>query len=406
MIILPDLRHITTLIVEHAHRICFHQGVRSTLAFLSSEYLVRRRTVQRIVQSCTRCRRYKALPYQQTEGALPEFRTQPSRSFERVGIDYFGPLHIDDGSKVWGLLITCATSRAVHLEVVKSQSTDDLQIALRRFFALRGTPSLVVSDNAKSFRKILGLLPSSVKWRYIPESSPWWGGFWERLVGSVKAAMKVTLHQCHLTHEELVVVFYELAMQLNLRPLTEDITDGLLTPAHFLFGITHIQGVISPTVDPAANLQRAWRNRKRVAEHLIKRWTDEYLQTLRAWNTRSDSRPVRTPHVGEIVLVQGEGRRGRWPLGRIQSLIPARDGVARAAVIALRGRLTRRPVSKLFRLEAYPDDAASAATSLPSDPSPEPRTRNPDVEHVPVPSTHHQTTRAGRHVRPVNRYES
>ena len=141
VIILPDLRYITALIIDHAHSLCFHQGVRSTLALLSSEYLVRRRTVLRVVQTCTRCRRYRALPYTQTQGALPSFRTQPSRSFESIGIDYFGPLHVDDACKVWGLLITCATTRAIHLEVVRSQSTEDLQSALRRFFAIRGPDS-------------------------------------------------------------------------------------------------------------------------------------------------------------------------------------------------------------------------------------------------------------------------
>ena len=311
VIILPDLRYITTLIIDHFHSLSFHQGVRSTLALLSSEYLVRRKTVQRVVQTCTRCRRYRALPYTQTQGALPSFRTEPSRSFESIGLDYFGPLHVDDACKVWGLLITCATTRAIHLEVVRSQSTEDLQSALRRFFAIRGTPSLIVSDNAKSFHKILGLLPASVRWRYIPEASPWWGGFWERLVGSVKAALKITLHQCHLTHDELVTLFYELAMHLNMRPLTEDVTDGLLTPAHFLFGVTHIQGVISPSVNPTTALDRAWRNRKRVAEHLIKRWTDEYLQTLRAWSTSPRGRAIRVPSRRSCA-----GARGRqpWPL--------------------------------------------------------------------------------------------
>ena len=352
VIILPELHHITKLLVEHAHRLCFHQGVRSTLTLLAAEYLVRRKTVRRIVQDCTKCRRYRAQPYQQTEGGLPEFLTQPSRSFENVGIDYFGPLHVDNDSKVWGLLITCATTRAIHLEVVRSQSTEDLQAALRRFFALRGHPSLIVSDNAKSFHKILGLLPAGTKWRYIPEASPWWGGFWERLVGCVKAAMRTTLHQCHLTHDELVIVFYELAMHLNLRPLTEDVTDGVLTPAHFLFGVTHIQGVIAPVLEQASTLSRAWKNRKRTSEQLMKRWTTEYLQSLRGWNTRARGRLARTPRVGETVLVEGEGSRGRWPLGRVLELISGRDGEVRAVKVKVRGRCTRRPVTKLYRLEA------------------------------------------------------
>lgn len=179
VIILPDLHHITSLIVDDAHRRCFHQGTRTTLALLSAEYMVRR-TVLRAVSACGRCRRYRGLPYLSPEGSLPVFRTQPTRAFAKVGIDYFGPMYINSGgTKVWGLLVSCATTSAVHLEVVKSQSTDDLQLPLRRFFALGGAPSLIVSDNAKSFRKLSNQLPPSTRWRYIPKAAPWWGGFWE-----------------------------------------------------------------------------------------------------------------------------------------------------------------------------------------------------------------------------------
>ena len=51
--ILPDLGHITTLIVDDAHRRCFHQGIRITLSLLSVEY-VERKPVRRIVDSCRR----------------------------------------------------------------------------------------------------------------------------------------------------------------------------------------------------------------------------------------------------------------------------------------------------------------------------------------------------------------
>lgn len=146
MIILPDLHYITTLIVEEAHQQCFHQGIPTTLALVSADYLVRRRTVQRIVNSCGRCRRYRGLPFNSAEGSLPDFRTTPTRSFSTIGLDYFGPIYVDPGeTKVWGLLLTCATTHAVHLETVRTQSQANLQLALRRFFALRGTPSLLYS---------------------------------------------------------------------------------------------------------------------------------------------------------------------------------------------------------------------------------------------------------------------
>ena len=115
--------------------------------------MIRRKTVLRVVSTC-------------------------GRSKLKIGLDYFGPIYVDVGEKkVWGLLFTCATTRAIHLEVVRSQSVDDLQLALRRFFALRGTPTIIVSDNAKSFKKLFGQLPRTTQWRYILEAAPWWGGF-------------------------------------------------------------------------------------------------------------------------------------------------------------------------------------------------------------------------------------
>ena len=354
LIVLPERSRLTTLVIEETHRLCFHQGVRVTLAQVSVEYFVRRRTVKGVVDSCRRCRRFKGLPYRSAEGALPTFRTEFSRPFAKIGVDYFGPLFIDGGSKVWVLLITCATSRAVHLELVSSQSAQDLMLALRRFFALRGTPSVIISDNAKSFHMLQGLVPRTVSWRFIPEAAPWWGGFWERMVGLTKRALRVTLHQCHLSYQELSTTLYELSYHLNLRPLTTGDNSEALTPAHFIFGVTELRGVISPAVtgNDSGNISRSWRHQQRVARRLIKRWTTEYLQTLRAWNAPARTPPPRLPRKGDVVLVNDKVPRGRWPLARVLELFPGRDGQYRAAMLEMRGKKTRRPISKLYAMEA------------------------------------------------------
>ncbi|XP_043209416.1 uncharacterized protein LOC122374634 isoform X2 [Amphibalanus amphitrite] len=327
-------------------------GTRVTLAVAAAEYMVRRRAVRRVVDTCTRCRRYRGLPYRSPEGALPTFRTQPARPFSKVGVDFMGPLYVDGHQKkVWILLITCATSRAVHLELVRSQASSDLIIALRRFFALRGTPILVYSDNARTFHALTGHLPHSVTWKFIPESAPWWGGYWERLVGVTKKALRITLHLCHLSFEELSVTLYELAFAINLRPLTQDDGENVLTPAHFLFGVTAINGVLCPSLNESP-ITRAWRHRRRVCDHLNRRWISEYLSALRCWSTSPRGRPSRVPGVGDVVLARDEGPRGGWPLARVAELLRGPDGQARAAVIVLRGRNTRRPVNKLYALEA------------------------------------------------------
>ena len=349
--ILPEFAHITTLIIDEAHRRCFHQGTRVTLALLSADYLVRRRSVNRVISTCARCRRYKGLQYQPADGGLPNFRTEPSRPFAKVGLDFFGPLFVDQGTKVWVLLFTCATSRAVHLELVRSQNTEDVRRALRRFFALRSTPEMIFSDNAKTFHALLHHIPRSVTWKFIPEAAPWWGGFWERMVGITKKCLKITLHQCHLSFDELTVILYELAFHLNIRPLTTS-DDELLTPAHLLFGVSSIHGVISSGGIHENRVDRAWRHRRRVSDNLIRRWNTEYVATLRSWSVSPRGRPTRLPAVGEVVLVHGEGPRSRWPLARVEALIAGPDGNVRAAFILMRGKKTRRPINKLFQLEA------------------------------------------------------
>ncbi|KAF0290456.1 hypothetical protein FJT64_001208 [Amphibalanus amphitrite] len=92
------------------------------------------------------------------------------------------------------------------------------------------------------------------------------------------------------------------------QPSVQPGDDDVLTPAHLLFGVTSIRGVLSPSGHELDSLSRRWRHQRLVSEHLVQRWTKEYLQTLRTWSFSRRGRPVRLPEVGEIVLVHAEER--------------------------------------------------------------------------------------------------
>ena len=55
--------------------------------------------------------------------------------------------------KVWMIIFTCALSRAVHLEIMQNMSAEQFITALGRFISRRGKPNLLISDNAKTFKK-------------------------------------------------------------------------------------------------------------------------------------------------------------------------------------------------------------------------------------------------------------
>ena len=93
----------------------------------------------------------------QQMGQLPSFRFQCNQPpFSYVAVDYFGFIKLKKTRNVVidasVLLITCTTTRVIHLEICETQSTDDFILAWRRFVAkCHVHPVLVYSDMGKSF---------------------------------------------------------------------------------------------------------------------------------------------------------------------------------------------------------------------------------------------------------------
>ncbi|KRY84505.1 hypothetical protein T4D_13027 [Trichinella pseudospiralis] len=85
---------------------------------------------------------------------LPPERATPSFPFNRVGLDFAGPLHVKDEQqplqKVCICLFTCMVTRAVHLEMVMDMTAISFLAAFRRFIARRGRPSVIQSDNFRT----------------------------------------------------------------------------------------------------------------------------------------------------------------------------------------------------------------------------------------------------------------
>ena len=91
---------------------------------------------------------------------LPQFRVDDSPPFTYTGLDFAGPLYVHESSadiskatKIYVLLFTCASTRAVHLEIVERLAVETFLRAFRRFAARRVLTSMVLSDNAKTFKR-------------------------------------------------------------------------------------------------------------------------------------------------------------------------------------------------------------------------------------------------------------
>lgn len=157
--------------------------------------------------------------------------------------------------KVWVCLFTCIAVRAVHLELVEDMSAEHFLEALRRFVSRRGKPDTITSDNATHFKAAKNtidiawnnitddplvhsyLSEKKIKWSFIIQLSPWMGGFYERLVGTTKMALKKSIGRLHLTRTQLQSIINEIEGVVNSRPLVyvdNDLENQIITPMHFL----------------------------------------------------------------------------------------------------------------------------------------------------------------------------
>ncbi|XP_065189637.1 uncharacterized protein LOC135820248 [Sycon ciliatum] len=206
------------------------------------------------------CKRFDGGPFAMP--AMPQYPkekvTGGRTPFTTTGVDYFGPVTVKSGNesvKAWVVLFTCLTTRAVHLEAVRDMTTKTFLMAYRRFIARRGTPKKIISDNGKQFKLASTILDNvwnaidecpdvvnyltanGTTWSFITELAPWMGGFYERMVQTVKRSLRKSIGRSLLTHYEFEMLLIEVEAVVNARPLTyvsDDPTPLVITPAHFL----------------------------------------------------------------------------------------------------------------------------------------------------------------------------
>ncbi|KAK5979541.1 hypothetical protein GCK32_011489 [Trichostrongylus colubriformis] len=330
-------------------------------------------------------------------GPLPAMRVVRAKPFENAGIDYFGPLTAREGDKtgkVYGLIITCMITRLVHIEIVMDMSTGKLLLALRRFFARRGVPSRITSDNGPSF--ILGeeilrqaiqtvtsdgcflsnMAKKGIEWTTITPYAPWQGAVYERLIKSVKQSFYKTIGNRILTVDELVTIMTEVEGSLNSRPLTYqgelyDIkplrpTDFIVKDMELAYPFENLRedDEDTPYLPSAEQIQLQTRRQaeaalastQKLTERFWATWQKTYLDDLReSHKLRMDNKRTGTkpPRIGEVVLLADPNLpRYSWRMGRITELKEGSDAEIREAVVRMpNGNCMRRPVNLLVPLE-------------------------------------------------------
>lgn len=210
------------------------------------------------------------------------------------------------------------------------------------------------------------LAKKGVSWKFIVEKAPWHGGFWERLIKSVKRCLKKSIGRAMLSFEELRTILVEIESTLNNRPITYvyDDEEGVsypLTPSSLIYGrrTTNLPNDSQfEIVSTNESLTRRARQHKKILNEFAEQWRREYLLSIRE-STKSSHGEVRDViAVGDVVILKNDSTpRLFWKLAKVEEVLRSSDGIVRSAKIRVLNSdkrkpiILRRPIQHLIPLE-------------------------------------------------------
>ena len=141
--------------MKNLHEFYEHISFKHTLTELKQRFrIVRRKNfVREFVTKCLLvCKRFEGKTYRYSiTTSLTPLRLNDSRPFVTTGIDNFEPVYVknvygqsDKTYKTWVTLYTCATSRAIILDLTPGMDPSVLKRRMKRFTSRRGCPSILL----------------------------------------------------------------------------------------------------------------------------------------------------------------------------------------------------------------------------------------------------------------------
>ncbi|XP_049875316.1 uncharacterized protein LOC126373281 isoform X1 [Pectinophora gossypiella] len=379
--ILPKGSEIADLIIRDEHLKLLHAGQKLVLTSLKQRFWLidGLRTVKKVIHKCVTCFRLKASASAQLMGSLPAERITACRPFQKVGIDFAGPVSVKNSrirkpiiGKGYIVIFVCFVTKAIHIELASDLTTETFLACFKRFIARRNLPSDVYCDNGATFKGARNQLHDlyrlhtnkvhqdqvctyaserGISFNFIPSYSPVFGGLWESGVKSAKHHLKRVVGKALLTYEQLNTVLTEIEGVLNSRPLTAVTADpndfSFLSPGHFLTGAplnTYPERDVSNT---RINLLKFWSIAVNMKQLFWKYWSRNYLNLLQCRPKWRKDMPNVT--IGSLVILCNDNTQPLyWPMARITNVFPGKDGKVRAVELqTANGHKHNRSITKI-----------------------------------------------------------
>ena len=132
-VLIPNKSLLAEKSVEEGNLQTIHGELTLTMTRIRDQFRIPTLTqfVKRIIKRCYWCKRLNVIHYPKpSQGLILRDRSKQDLPFSVIGTDYAGPFICKTKGqrdiKVYLLLFTCSLTRAVHLEILPNQTTQDL----------------------------------------------------------------------------------------------------------------------------------------------------------------------------------------------------------------------------------------------------------------------------------------
>ena len=248
-VVLPKDHPLAILLLRHLHRKRGHCSYKSLMheARRTLWIIGLRKMAKSVVSKCVDCRKLRKKPLQQLMGQLPSLRVAAGfPPFSNTAMDMFRPLQIRLNRRTLPeaqvIISSCATTRAVHLELVTDKSTEAFLMAYRRLACLRGHSNVCCSDRGSNFvgaqeylrevmqnwviPRIQNTLSEEFEWQWNVPHAGHQNGVVESLIKSVRQALNSECKKQAFTEEHWRTFLAEVTYMINSRllyPSSEDV---------------------------------------------------------------------------------------------------------------------------------------------------------------------------------------
>ena len=213
-LLLPAKHHFTSLVFRHEHMRLKHCPPQQLLSSVRQRFwpLQGRRSAVNFVNRCMTCAKNRHKNIQQIMAPLPATRVIPQLPFTQIGLDYAGPMAVKQSKrksapliKLYVCIFICLLTKAVHIETITDLSATLFLAVFKNFTSRRGIPSIIFSDNAKTFIGSRAYLQNifqdilktsevqnycahlNIRWKLNPSYAKHFGGIWEAAFKCMKA---------------------------------------------------------------------------------------------------------------------------------------------------------------------------------------------------------------------------